>query len=206
MMHRPLTSEEQERIAAAVAATEKRSGANFAVSVVKVSDRYRLYAPLWGAVLAIVGLGALALLRPALSIGTGFIVAASLFVVLTLVLDWLPLRLAIVPKRVKHRRADQLAHRHFAASILANAQQREGVLYFVSLGEHFVEVLASRGVHSVMPEGSWDRIAADLVAAVKAGHLADGLVAAVETCGGDLEPHASLFKGPNGGAGGPAPR
>jgi putative membrane protein len=177
-----LTSEEQNRIAAAVAAAEKATNANFAVAVVRVSDRYRLYPPVWGGALAIIGLGIAALARPSLSITMGFTIAAALFVALTLILDWLPLRLLIVPKRVKQRRADQLAHREFAASILANARQNEGVMCFVSLGEHFVEILASRAVHAAVAEGTWDRIAADLTAAAKAGRLSEGMVEAVEAC------------------------
>jgi putative membrane protein len=178
-MHRPLTSEEQERISAAVAAAEKATNTNFSVAIVKVSDRYRLYPPVWAAVLAIIGLGIAALLRPSLSISTGFMIAAVLFIALTFILDWLPLRLAVVPKRVKHRRADEMAHRQFAACVLANAKQNEGVLIFVSLGEHFVEVLASRNIHAAVPEGTWDRVVADLIMAVKSGRLAEGLVQAI---------------------------
>jgi len=197
IVHRPVTSEEQERIAAAVTAAEKATNANFAVAVVRISDRYRLYPPVWGASLAIVGLGIAALARPSLSIASGFMIAASLFIALTVILDWLPLRLLIVPKRVKHRRADQFAHREFAARILANARQNEGVLCFVSLGEHFVEILASRNVHAAVAEGTWDRIVANLVAAVKAGHLPEGLIVAVEACAAAVAKNPPIVKRQN---------
>jgi len=109
--------------------------------------------------------------------------------VLSLILDWLPLRLRLVPRRAKHAHARQLAHREFAARILAAAPHRNGVLFFVSLGERYVEVIADRDIHARVPEGIWDRIVADFIAAVKAGRLADGFIAAIEACAAVLETH-----------------
>ena len=186
---RPLTAEEQERVRAAVAAVERRSSARFALAIVPVSDRYALYPVLWGAAAALVVTGVLALLRPDLAIGTGFLVAAAVFAAVALLLEWLPLRLLSVPRRVKHRHARLFAHREFAARILADAEHRNGVLFFVSLGERYVEVIADRDIHARVAAGTWERIVADFVAAVKAGRLAEGFVAAAEACGAVLETH-----------------
>lgn len=185
----PLTPEEQERLAAAVTAVQKRTQAAFALAILPVSDRYSLFPPVWGAFIAITALGILALLRPELTIGTAFLVTALLFVAFTLILDWLPVRLLIVPKGLKHRLASELAHREFAARILASAQHRNGILLFVSLRERYVEIIADRGIHSRVAEGTWDKIVAEFLAAVKAGRLAEGLIAAVESCGAVLQSH-----------------
>jgi len=142
-----------------------------------------------GAVLALTATGVLALFRPDLVIGLGFVINAALFIVLSLVLDWLPLRLLLVPRRIKHAHARQLAHREFAARILANAQHRNGVLFFVSLGERYVEIIADRDIHARVPEGAWDKIVADFIAAVKSGRFADGFIAALDACAALLETH-----------------
>ncbi len=189
MIGTSLTAAERERIHAATSAVEQRTSAIFALAIVPVSERYLLYPLVWGAVLALTATGVLALLYPELPIGIGFAVDAALFVALSLILDWRPLRLALVPRRVKHVRAHQLAHREFAARILANAQHRDGVLFFVSLGERYVEVMADRDIHARVAEGTWDRIVADFTAAVKAGRLADGFIAAIEACAVVLETH-----------------
>ena len=182
----PLTESERERIAATIAAAEKRSDTNFVLAIVPVSGRYRLYAPVAGALIAVVGEGAAALLRPELGIGAGFLIAATLFLAVTLGLEWMPLRLLVVPKRVKHRRAHEFAHREFAASILASAAQKGGVLLFVSLGERYAEILADRTIDARVAQGTWDRIVADFVAAVKADRLAEGCAAAIEACAAAL--------------------
>lgn len=189
MARTPLTEAERGRIHAATAAVEQRTSSTFALVVVAESDRYALFPVVWAAAAAFIAGGVLALARPDLAIGTGLAVEAVLFAALALLLDWGPLRLMTVPRRIKHAHARQLAHREFAARILANTAHRNGVLFFVSLGERYVEVIADRGIHAVVAAGTWDRIVADFVAAVRAGRLADGFVAAAEACGSVLETH-----------------
>jgi putative membrane protein len=184
-----LTAEELARVYAAAAAVERRTSARFALALVPVSDRYALYPVLWGAAVGLMVTGALAVARPGLAVGTGFFVNALVFAAVALVLDWLPLRLVIVPRRVKHHHARLFAHREFAARILASAEHRNGVLFFVSLGERHVEIIADRDIHARVAAGTWERIVADFTAAVAAGRLAAGYVAALEACGAVLETH-----------------
>ena len=185
----PLTDEERARIKAAVTRAEQRTSAHFAFVVVPASERYALFPVAWAAVAALSVTGVLALLSPALGIGEGFLVNAALFIVLALVLDWLPLRMRIVPAAIKREHARHLAHREFATRIVGGAQHRNGVLFFVSLGERYVEVLADRDIHKRVAPDTWDALVARFVDAVKAGRLADGVVAAVETCGATLAEH-----------------
>jgi putative membrane protein len=185
----PLTREERTRIREAVAATERRTSAIFALMIVPVSDRYALFPAVWAAVFALVVTGVAALLWPALGIRIGFVIDATVFATLLLALDWLPLRLRIVPASVKHSHARRLAHREFAVRIVGAPHHRNGVLFFVSLGERYVEVIADRNIHSRVAPDTWDRLVADFIDAVKAGRLAQGFITAVETCGDILEAH-----------------
>jgi len=185
----PLTQEERTRIHEAVAVTERRTSAVFALVIVPVSDRYALFPAVWAAVLALLATGVVALLWPALGIRIGFVIDAAVFASLLLALDWLPLRLRIAPASVKHSQARRLAHREFAVRIAGASHHRNGVLFFVSLGERYAEVIADRDIHSRVASDTWDRLVADFIAAVKAGRLAQGFIAAVETCGDILETH-----------------
>lgn len=189
-----LTPAEHERIRAAITAAEQRGGARFALVVVPASDRYALFPALWAAVLALSVMGLVALLRPGLGIRTGFMINGGLFIVLFPLLDWLPLRLRTVPERIKHNHARQLAHREFADRLIGASEHRNGVLFFVSLGEHYAEIIADREVHSRVAPDMWDKLVADFVTAVKANHLVEGFAAAVQACAGLLETHS-----PNGG-------
>jgi putative membrane protein len=184
-----LAPEERGRIRAAVAAAEQRTSAHFALVIVQACDRYALFPVIWAAVLALFATGAVALLRPALSIGTGFIINAALFVALVFILDWWPLRLRMVPGTIKRHHARQLAHREFAVRIVGNSHHRNGVLFFVSLRERYIEVLADREIHKRVAPETWENLVADFIAAVKANQLAEGFIAAVASCGAALEAH-----------------
>ena len=59
---------------------------------------------------------------------------------LTILLDVLPIRLAMVPARVKQASARNLAHREFAAHLMGEGPYRMRILMFVSLGERYVEI------------------------------------------------------------------
>jgi putative membrane protein len=182
-----LTDEEKKRIHAAVVAAEARTQVHIATAIVPASDRYALYPLVWGALATLTAGGGLGLFWPQLPLREGFAIEAALFVTLSLVLDWWPLRVRLVPQRIRHARASALAHREFAVRVLGNASGRSGLLFFVSLGERYVELLADRQIHGRVGTDAWSRIVAGLVAAAKAGCIADGIVAAIEACATSIE-------------------
>ena len=61
--------------------------------------------------------------------------------------------------------------------------ERGGLLLFVSEAEHYVEIIADRGIDAKVPPGAWDAIVAAFTTQVRAGKVADGFVAAVAACG-----------------------
>jgi putative membrane protein len=188
-MQHALSTDDQARIHAAKTAVEQRTAAEFAVVVTRASDRYPLYGFAWAALgaLGITGISALA--WPDLDVWDVLLIQVAALIVLALLLDWMPIRLWLVPRHIKHARARQLAHRELAAHIIAGGAHRNRVLLFVSLGERYVEVLADRGTHGLAPEGTWDAIVAEFLAKVKAGEVADGILAAIAACGAVLEKH-----------------
>jgi putative membrane protein len=187
----PFTPAERERIDAAMKTAGARTSADFALVIVPVSDRYALYPPLWAAIVALSVTGIVALLRPGYSIQTGFIINGALFIALALAFDWMPLRMLLVPAQVKRSHARALAHREFAVRIVAPGTRRTGVMFFVSIGERYAEILADRDTHAFVANenGTWNKIVDRFLDAVRAGRLADGIIDAVEACGAILEQH-----------------
>ena len=188
-MRHALTPDEAARIHAAKAAVEQRTAAEFAVVVVPVSDRYPFVGLVWAAVAALAVAAIVALAAPDIELVEALAIQVAALVLFALVLDWMPIRLRLVSRHHKHARARQLAHRELAAHIIGGGPHRNRVLLFVSLGERYVEILADRDTHALVPEGTWDRIVADVLAKVKAGAVADGILAAISACGTVLETH-----------------
>jgi putative membrane protein len=184
-----LSHSERQRIAAAVQAAEARAGVHISTAAVPASDRYAMYPLVWAALIALLIGGALALLMPAMGLREAFAIEASLFVMLSLVFEWRPIRLILVPRRIAHARASALAHREFAARILAHHGDRGGVLLFVSFGERYAEVIGDRITHARIGDEGWNKILAALVSAARSGRHADGIIAAVDECAAQLAAH-----------------
>ena len=188
-MKSPFTPEEHQRIDAAMAAIEHDASADLCVVVTRVSDRYSLY-PIAGGPISAIMLGALvSLLRPDITSRTVIELELSFLIAMTLLLDWLPIRLRLVPKRIKLGHAWQLAHREFNAHTIANPNQPHRILFFVSLGERYVEIIADHETHALAPDGAWNKIVDRFLANVKAGRVADGVLDAIAACGAILKTH-----------------
>lgn len=184
-----LSVEDKARIHAAIAAEEARCHVHIAVSVVPASDRYALYPIAWGAVAALAAGGVMALGWPHLHLREAFAIEAGVFIVASLLFDWWPIRLVLVPRHVRARHAQALAHREFAARILASRERKGGVLFFVSLGERYAEVIADRETHARVGDVAWKQIVGNYLAAAKQGRIADGIVTAIVACSATIAPN-----------------
>lgn len=184
-----LTADDHKRLSAALAEAATHTCARFELVSVHVSDRYALFPLVYGAVAGLTALGAQALFWPALPLRTGFFVAVVVFAAVAFLLDWLPLRLLSVPRRIKHAHARDMAHRAFAARVLAQPDRKPGVVFFVSLGERYVEIVTDRDVHQRVLQPAWDAIVADFARAAKERRVADGLLAATDACTKVLAEH-----------------
>lgn len=184
-----LSHDELTRLHAAEQAAAARSNAHLAVMVLPASERYTLYPLVYGALAAIAVLAVLAIFWPDVSLRDGFFATAIAYGITSLILEWPPLKLAVVPKKIKHHHAGDMAHRVFAARILAHAGKKPGVLLFASLGERHLELIADRSVHARVSQAEWDTVMKDLSDAARRGRLVDGLLGAAEDCTKMLEKH-----------------
>lgn len=188
-MRPSISREERRHIHDAIGDVEQRTTADLDVVVTRVSDRYSLYPIVWASFGGLLLTGIVSLARPQTEARAAIALQLALVILLTLVFHWLPIRLALVPSRVKRSHARQLAQREFAAQRLAAADNRARILLFVSTGERYVEIIADRDTHSLVPEETWDRIVKEFVATIKTRSVASGLLAAIESCGVVLANH-----------------
>ena len=187
-MKATFTLEERNRIDGAIASLKHNAATDLGLVVTPLSDRYLFYPLIWAGFIALVVMAGIALWRPELHDRFTIVIELTILLVLTLLLDWLPIRLALVPPRVKHAQARQLAHREFAARLAGGDQHRRRILLFASLGERYVEAIADHATHATVPGNLWDSIVADFAAALKGGRLAAGAVAAIESFEAALKP------------------
>ena len=84
------------------------------------------------------------------------------------------------------QRAAELAFHQLG---LVETRERTGILIYVSLLERRVVVLADRGIHARVGDGTWDGVVARIVDGIRRGEADDGLVAGIRLCGEILERH-----------------
>jgi putative membrane protein len=185
----PLTREEHQRIHDAIAEVERGTAADLDLVVLRVSDRYSLYPLVWAALTALAATVIAVLARPAISARAALAFQFAILIIATLIFDFIPIRLRLVPARAKRAHARQLAHREFAAQYTRGGLPRKRILLFVSLGERYVEILADHETYAAADPEVWQKTVSDFVSAVHSDRLADGILTAIQACGAILCAH-----------------
>jgi putative membrane protein len=177
------------RIEAAIAAVETRSRAELVAMIAPRASQYRATGLIASALTAF-GAGAAAWLF--LPWATGYDVLLAELIVFPAVLALLELTSLgdrLTPRAVRGAAAARLARAAFLEQGLAGTPERNGVLFFVSLAEHHVEIIADRGIDGRVDAGRWQQIVDAFTAKVKSGEIEAGFVAAIEEIGALLEAH-----------------
>lgn len=120
---------------------------------------------------------------------TAFYGASTLFVIGVLyMLSNIPgFDRLIVPGTVIKRNVHRRALIHFAESGAVNTRDRTGILFFISLRERQVEIIADEGINSKVEPDEWSSILNSLLSEIKKGNAAEGLERAIMDCSEILE-------------------
>lgn len=189
-----LDNAEHDRIAAAIRAAETRTSGEIYCVVARASDNY-FYPSGFIVTLAILLISfVMANVLEAwwVLVHLPVFVAAQIFAVACalLVLSVFPgIRIHFVPRRLRYQRAHENAIKQFLARNVHITAERTGVLIFVSLAEHYAEVVADSGINAKVGQADWDSVIRDLVGAASRDELADGFVAAIGSVGVHLAKH-----------------
>ncbi|WP_298197396.1 hypothetical protein [Novosphingobium sp.] len=203
-----MTDGERARVAAAVTAAEASTSGEIVTILAASSDDYDDVAIAWAAFLGLAGLIALALFPdfalgaydrltgawaqewPAGKLfGVAALVAALGFTGAWLLLLWRPLRLALTPAPIRHRRVHARALAAFRIGAERRTTGRTGVLIYLSMAEHRAEIVADETIAGKVPADIWGAALAAMLVEIKAGRMADGLVAAIGQVGVVLAEH-----------------
>lgn len=192
-MVRPLRNrlkpEDEARIEAAIADLERRSAAEIVTVIAQRAAGYAAYPALWAASSALLIGWVAALIDPALPLshvvfvqGAALIVAATLFYLT-------PLGIKLVPSAVKQARAAMLARLEFANLVNDRTRQRNGLLLFVSLAEHYIEIIADDAVATAIPPERWQQLVGQFQEKAKRAPLSDSLLSLIAACAAVLAHH-----------------
>lgn len=203
-----LSAADHARISEAVAQAELGTSGEIVTITADVSDSYGDVALWWSAgavmvtlalitarpdvvlhLLAILSRGWITELSLAESFELSFATAVISFVVVRLLLLSKHVRLALTPGIIKAQRVRRRALSCFKMCADARTTGRTGILIYVSLSEHKAEIVADRAIHEKVDDSLWGDAMADMIAEIRNGRLADGVIAAVRDVGAILATH-----------------
>ena len=178
-----LSEADKQRIAEAIRDAEMKTSGELVTVIAHSADAY-LYIPILWASLAALMLPAIVLLFTFdLQFPLLYVLQLATFLGLALLFRWNPLKMRVIPKAVKKHRAGRLAWEQFFAQNVHLTRQRTGVLLFVSVAEHYVEIIADKGINDVVKQNAWDDIVADFTRRVKVNEVPEGFLSAIGACG-----------------------
>ncbi len=206
--HSYISEAESQRINQAVSATEANTVGEIVTILADSSDGYADIALAWSAAIGLLGLIVIAAFsdfylgtwdslsggwrqewHPQQVLTFAAIVATLTFLGTWLILLWRPLRLLLVPRALRNQRVRARAVTCFKVGAERRTQGHTGILIYLSLAERRAEIVADAAIASKVPPEIWGDALAAMLAQIKDGHMADGLIAAIAGVGKVLAEH-----------------
>ncbi|HSC88783.1 MAG TPA: TPM domain-containing protein [Polyangiaceae bacterium] len=184
-----LNDEEKLRVRDAVASAERNTSGELVVAVTPRATDYAAVRALWALPLALALAAELQHRCAPESVWLGYLLVFPLALGLFALLGQGALLRLVTPSRLVERGVEDCAARAFIELGLRETRDRSGVLLLVCEAEHRVRVLADRGIDERVESGAWQHVVDELIAALRAGRPAEGLVRATEQLGAILAQH-----------------
>jgi putative membrane protein len=183
-----MTAQDRARISAAIRAAEARTSGEI-VCVLAQNSSGATVLPVFIAAAAALALPWLLVAVTDLAVQRILSLQIVVFVVLCVVLCLPAVRVALMPRAARRAVAHRVAVEQFNIRGIARTKDRSGILIFVSLAERYARIIADDGIAARVPQTQWQGAVDALVAHMRDGRIADGFVAAIDICAGELAAH-----------------
>jgi putative membrane protein len=203
-----LSAADHDRVSAAVSGAEAHSAGEIVTILTDRSDGYMDVALAWSILAAFTAILALSL-GPGFYLGlldrlTGswasewthrelfglaLAVGTIKFIAMLLLQLWQRLKFWLIPGIIKSARARERAITCFKVGAERRTSGRTGILIYLSMREHRAEIVADEAIASKVSPEVWGEAMAAMLAHIRKGRIADGLIAAVEKAGTVLAEH-----------------
>jgi len=206
----PMTDQDRLRVGAAVTMAESGTAGEIVTILADSSDDYADVALIWAAAIALLALVVIALApdfylslydrvtghwseawTPGRVLGLAALVAALKFAGTWLILLWRPLRLALTPGVIRRGRVHARALSAFRIGAERRTTGGTGILIYLSLAERRAEIIADTAITAKVGAEAWGDALGAMLLELKAGRMADGLIAAIEQVGVLLARHVA---------------
>jgi putative membrane protein len=190
------TDAEKERIKETTVAAESRTIGEIAVMIVDESSHYHEAEILGGTILGSFASLIVTILFFHESIWWYVPLSFLLFFpAWFLFKEFRALKIHCIGNKRKERAVKERALKAFYEKGLYKTKQNTGVLFFVSLLEHKVWVIADKGIHDKIKQGTLNKFARHVAEGIRGGHACDTLIEAIREAGELLTQHYPIQPG-----------
>ena len=191
------TASELEQINKAVAEAEQRTSGEIVPFIVERSDRYDISLWRGASLMAMVAIclsGAaymfydgwgLAWLYTGQGMAFLLLIAGGIGALLGAYVP--PVKRFLAGADLMVRMVHHRAMRAFVEEEIFNTRDRTGILLFISLLEHRIEVLGDEGINRRVTPDDWTEVVARIREGIKQNKIAEGMISAIGMCGQLLE-------------------
>ena len=202
-----LSDADKSALTALIQHAESRTHAEIVTVIARQSDGYRYIPILWAALVSLSLPGFYyawhafttgGWIGPGDSLTTAnwvYPVQVLIFLGLGMLFQIRAVRLSVIPESIKQQRAARHAREQFFIQNLHQTKGRTGVLVFVSVAEHYVEIIVDSGVAEVVDNQVWHETVQEFIHHVRRGEIAAGFESTIEHCREVLWEH---FPAPDG--------
>lgn len=184
-----LSDRDRARLSAAIRASEARTRGEIVCVLAQTSAVHATALPVLIAAAVALAVPWLLMAFTAMSLHLMLSLQVLAFLGLLTVSCLPQVRVALIPRAARRALAHRVAMEQFVSRGIARTKERTGILIFVSLAEHYARIVADEGIAGRVPQSHWQGAIDTLVGHMREGRVADGFVAAIETCGDVLAKH-----------------
>jgi putative membrane protein len=184
-----LSEQDRVRIAAAIRATEATTSGEIVCVLAQNSSAQATALPVLIAAVLALAVPWILMATTTLPLQSILLLQILVFLALLALLALPRVHTALIPRATRRALAHRVAMEQFTSRGIARTRQRTGILIFVSLAERYARIIADEGIAARVPKAEWQGAIDTLVGHMRKGHVADGFIAAIETCGGVLATH-----------------
>lgn len=183
-----LSTQDRERISAAIRAAESKTTGEIVCVLAQTSTDSRAL-PVVVAAIAALALPWLLVAFTALSVTRILSLQILAFLAVSAALSLPRFRVALLPRAARRAVAHRAALEQFHIRGVSRTKDRTGILIFVSLAERYARIIADEGIAARVPQSEWQDAIDTLVMHMREDRVADGFVSAVDICGKELAAH-----------------
>ncbi len=185
-----LSAEDRKAIESHIGEAEKRTSGEVVVMAVASSYHYPLAAVLGALLLSLIIAIAIAIARGEEQMWFFLAAFAITFIFLHELTSRLPvLKRLFVRASDMREEVDEAALSAFYHRNITSTREHTGVLFYISLFERQVRVVADKGIRSKVDPALWQGLADAIITGIKSGRQREAIASAVDRCGDILAGH-----------------